>query len=127
MKESENIENKESLTEVKEAMILVHFVENWGKGISKILKLEPKTEFKELGRKFYTVFKRKTILIKSSEKSSEKVFSLLKENNNLTINDLSKHLEISTRGIEKILKKLSDEGVIKRIGGRKTCHLEILK
>ena len=37
----------------------VHYVENWGRGISKILSFEPDTDFKEIGTHFITVFKRK--------------------------------------------------------------------
>ena len=67
---------KEKISERRNELIAemfhkVHFVENWGKGISKILGLEPKTEFKELGRKFYVVFKRKTPQ-KTPQKTTQK-------------------------------------------------------
>jgi ATP-dependent DNA helicase RecG len=39
----------------------VHFVEKWGRGISLILSKEPAADFKEVGRQFITVFKRKGV------------------------------------------------------------------
>lgn len=59
---------------IAQMLHLIHFVENWGKGISKILKLEPKTEFKEIGRKFYTVFMRniKNVLENAGKNAGKK-------------------------------------------------------
>ena len=56
---------------------------------------------------------------KSSEKSSEKILELLLSNAQLTILELATHLGISTRAVEKNLKKLQSEGVLHRNGGRK--------
>ncbi|MEA3378459.1 MAG: hypothetical protein U9Q69_02350 [Nanoarchaeota archaeon] len=52
----------------------VHFVEKWGKGIGKILELEPKTEFKELGRKFYNIFRKKEVQEKEGERLTQKIW-----------------------------------------------------
>ena len=48
----------------------IHFVERWGRGIELILRLEPRTTFKEVGRQFITVFWRKEA---AGERTSEKI------------------------------------------------------
>lgn len=55
-----------------------------------------------------------------SEKSSDKIYGIISENPSVTISELSEKLGISTRAVEKQLKKLKDKGYIKREGGRKS-------
>jgi ATP-dependent DNA helicase RecG len=50
---------------------------------------------------------------KSPEKSSEKIILLLKNNNNLTISEISKYLKISKRAVEKNLKNLNEENLLR--------------
>jgi len=112
---------------------LIHFVENWGKGISKILSLEPKTEFSEVGRKFYTVFKRKgEVGEKVGEKVGEnltknqaKIINFMKKNEFVSIIELSKRVGIATKNIEKNIEKLKKLDLIKRIGGAKGGHWKV--
>ena len=51
---------------------------------------------------------------KSSEKSSEKILQMMKDNQNVTIAELSSAVWISTRAIEKNIKKLKDSWKISR-------------
>jgi len=108
----------------------VHFVENWGKGIGKILNLEPKTEFKELGRKFYTIFKRKKIegkegkrlveeLVEGLVESQKKIIELISKNPKISKKELSENIGISTTAIDKNISKLKEKGLIERIGEAK--------
>jgi ATP-dependent DNA helicase RecG len=120
---------------------LIHFVENWGKGIDKILKLEPKTEFKELGRKFYTIFPRNApenvgerdgdrVGEKVGEKVGEnqvKIMSLMRENPSITIKELSEIIKMAEKNIEVNIAKLKEKRLIKRIGPAKGGHWEVLK
>ena len=57
---------------------------------------------------------------KGSEKSSDKIYGIISDNSTVTIAELSEKLGISTRAVEKQLKKLKDKGYIKREGGRKS-------
>ena len=111
---------------------MVHFVENWGKGIGKILKLEPETEFEELGRKFYTIFKRKKTPQKTPQKIfltelENKIFRLIFENNKITRKLISEELNISEGVVKEYIKKLKDKNAIVRIGGRKEGYWEAKK
>jgi len=62
---------------------------------------------------------------KSSEKSSEKILNLMKENNKITIEELSEKIGISTRAIEKNISKLKQEEKIKRLGSDKGGYWEV--
>jgi len=82
---------------------------------------------KELYEDFENRYKAASLLKSSeknykdgSEKSSEKIYGIISENPTVTISDLSKKLGISTRAVEKQLKKLKEKGYIKREGGRKS-------
>lgn len=109
----------------------IHFVEKWGRGISLILSKEPETEFKEVGRQFIITFKRKTPIPetreKTGEKTREKIISLIKENPQITTQELAGKTSLSPKGIEWNLKKLKDEKILKRVGGRKEGRWEIVE
>ena len=71
---------------------------------------------------------------KSSEKSSEKmsvktdarILELLRTDGHLAISDLATALELSTRAIEKQLRKMQNSGRLRRIGPDKGGHWEVL-
>ena len=119
---------KEEVSERRNELIAemfheVHFVERWGRGIGKILELEPKTEFKELGRKFYSVFKRKT-REKTVEKTREKILELIAKNKDITQKDIAEEVGLTIKGVEWNLKKLKEKGLIRRVGSDKGGHWE---
>jgi ATP-dependent DNA helicase RecG len=119
----------------------VRFVEKWGRGISLILDREPDADFEVVAGIFVTTFKRKhyvpsptqktvkkTRVEKFGEKFGEnelKVIALLKQNSKITVLELAGKVGITTRGIEKILQRLKEKGVIKRIGSAKGGHWEV--
>lgn len=109
----------------------IHFVEKWGRGISLILSKEPNADFKEVGRQFIVTFRRKAPIPetreKAREKTREKIISLIKENPKITTQELAERTGLSPKGVEWNLKKLKDEYVLKRVGGRKEGHWEILE
>lgn len=111
----------------------IHFVEKWGRGISLILSREPDTEFKEIGRHFIAVFRRKVIEEKPSEKEKTrgktrgKIIALLTQNPEITREGLAKKIGISVKGIEWQLNKLKKENLIKRIGSKKSGHWEVVR
>ena len=64
---------------------------------------------------------------KSSGKSSEFILSILKKSPRSTVPEIAENIGISTRAVEKQIKKLRESGKLLRKGGRKTGHWEILE
>ena len=58
-------------------------------------------------------------------KTVGKILDLIRKNPKITREELSKKIGLSVRGIEWNLSKLKDDGILKRIGGRKEGHWEI--
>jgi ATP-dependent DNA helicase RecG len=125
----------------------IEMVEAWGRGMPLILENEPKVEFKEIADIFIVSFGRPSFVDdagdspvkpgmsakqhsqagsgKSSGKSSGKILELLKANSTLTIPELAEQLGITTRAIEKNIKKLQTTGLLSRVGGRKEGNWEV--
>ena len=68
----------------------------------------------------------KEILFKLSE-NQKLIIQILKEDPFLTAHKLSVKMSLSKRSVERLLKKISDLGIIKREGSRKDGHWVILK
>ena len=64
---------------------------------------------------------------KSSEKTRDRIVCKMKENPSVTINELATMLSISDRAVSKHLKKLQEEGVIKRVGADRGGFWKVLK
>jgi len=110
----------------------VHFVERWGRGIKLILSKEPTADFEEIGRQFFTVFKRKDVMGSVSEqtthKTAQKILDLIKQNPKITRKDLASKIGgITEDGIKYHLAELVRAKIIKRRGGRKEGYWEIIK
>jgi ATP-dependent DNA helicase RecG len=114
-----------------------NLVENMGTGINKIRRLlkdagcpEPEFVFDSF---FTIIFKRDTSgkFIASGEESSEetadKIMRLMSENSHITISELAKRLEITTRAIEKQIAGLKKKGQLKRIGPTKGGYWKVDK
>ena len=63
---------------------------------------------------------------KASEKTSEKIISYIKNEPTVTAGTMAAKLGISSRAVEYQLSKLQDNNIIKRVGGRKEGHWEVL-
>ncbi len=107
----------------------IHLIERWGRGINLILSKEPKTIFKEIAGMFILIFKRKLLptIKKSREKSREKIINLVKIKPKITIKDLADRTRLSIKGIEKAIKKLKEEGTLKRVGPDKGGYWEVIE
>jgi predicted HTH transcriptional regulator len=57
---------------------------------------------------------------------SEKILELISKNKNITIKELSEKIDVSSRSIERNIKKLQDDNKLKRIGGYKGGYWEII-
>lgn len=64
---------------------------------------------------------------KASEKTSEKILHAILENDEITIADLAKLAEVTTRSVERNIRKLQEEKKLRRIGPDKGGRWEVLK
>lgn len=55
------------------------------------------------------------------------MISLMLENPQISIKSLAKELDISTTAIDKHIKALKNQGLIKRVGNAKSGHWEIVQ
>jgi predicted HTH transcriptional regulator len=62
-----------------------------------------------------------------SEKTSEKILSLMKDNENITIAELTEAIGVSSRSIERNIDRLKQEGKINRIGADKGGYWQIIE
>ncbi|MBI2668431.1 putative DNA binding domain-containing protein [Candidatus Woesearchaeota archaeon] len=111
-------------------------IERWGSGIKRIhdacTEEKVKVEFKKLKSGFLVVFGRKfggmggERFGDGSVKSSEKILALIKENKAISAREMAVIIGISQRAVEKQLATLKKEKHIKRVGGTKGGHWEIM-
>jgi len=64
---------------------------------------------------------------KDREKSREKIMALMKEQPEIKQAELAASLQISVKAIEKHIKNLREQGIIRRIGPDKGGHWKIIK
>lgn len=62
----------------------------------------------------------------SSQKSLQKTFSLILSNPNITAQQIADEIGITRVGVAKQLKKLQEQGIIRRVGPNKGGHWEIV-
>ena len=62
-----------------------------------------------------------------SEKSSEKILELIKNDPNISAAAIAEKIGVSSRAVEKQLKKLREENLIRRVGPDKGGHWEIVE
>jgi ATP-dependent DNA helicase RecG len=108
----------------------VHFIEKWGRGISLILSREPDADFKEVGNHFITVFKRKEVKEiprKTREKTREKIIRLIQERPKITMKEMAEQTGLSIKGVEWNIRKLKEEGILRRVGPAKGGYWEIIE
>ena len=63
---------------------------------------------------------------KSSGKSSGKIVDMISKNPNITIPEMAEVLQTSERNVQKHIKNLREQGIIRRIGPDKGGHWEIV-
>ncbi|MFA6328896.1 MAG: ATP-binding protein [Candidatus Micrarchaeia archaeon] len=118
----------------------IHYAEAWGRGIRMILQKEPTASFKEVGRQFITVFRRKNgaqekvsektdeNMLKSTRKVSEKYQKLLAAiiaDPSISRKKLAQELNEPASTIVSRLRKLKREGMLKHVGPDRGGHWEI--
>lgn len=133
----EKLKQKHSSIPFNPAIASVFFragiIEAWGQGTLKIINeckkaFLPEPKFSDDMTSFSIEFKgilSKDSSGKGSGKSSGKILDYMLANNKITIPELAKKINISTRAIEKQIEKLKKEGKIKRLAGRKYGYWQI--
>ena len=121
-----NIRNPILVSYVAKGLLPYHGL---GSGIKRALDAWPQLDFIDDrdGCLFTATVHRKTVegSEKSSEKSSEKILTMLKAEPALTAKEIAKRLEISPRAVEKQIAKLRKEGSLRRIGPAKGGRWEV--
>jgi ATP-dependent DNA helicase RecG len=113
-------------------------VEYLGSGLPRILKAYPREAFTFSGRFIRITLpidlealqlaqEEEKTSVKSSVKSSVKILDLLRLNPQTTIPEISKEIGMTTRGVEKNIKKLQENGRLRRVGPDKGGHWEVLE
>ena len=67
---------------------------------------------------------------KSSErkkKSSERILELIRQKPTISASEIAMEIDMSSRGVEKQIRKLREAGLIKRVGADFGGHWEILE
>lgn len=113
---------------------LAGFIESWGRGINKIKKefsengMEVPVYKEEMGG-MSVYIKRRVSNVSSkeaSQKMSQKIIDLIKEDPNISTQDMADIIGIDRRNIARNLKKLQENGIVKRIGPDKGGYWEIV-
>ena len=65
--------------------------------------------------------------LKSSLKSSQKILELISASPSITISEIADRLGMSTRGVDKNIKRLKEQGGIRRVGPDKGGHWEVIE
>ena len=101
-----------------------------GSGIKRALEDWPDIDFiddREGGLFTATIHrKQREGSEKSSEKSSEKIITLMKEEPELSAKEIGVRLDLTPRAIEKQIAALKKSGKIKRVGPAKGGHWEVM-
>ena len=114
--------------DVANAFFRAGMIEAWGRGTIKIIndcrraKIPiPSFRYDMLG--FVVEFKN----FMGKLNAIDITISLIRENKNITINELAKKIELSQVTTKRIIKKLLDEKRIKRVGGDKVGAWQIIE
>ena len=63
----------------------------------------------------------------SSVQSSVQIIEIIKNSPTITAREISKTLDLSCRNVEKQIKKLREQGILRRIGPNKGGHWEVVE
>ena len=65
--------------------------------------------------------------LKSSLKSSQKILELISASPSITISEIAVRLGMTKRGVDKNIKRLKEQGIIRRVGPDKGGHWEVIE
>ena len=118
----------------------LHYVEQLGNGIPKIVKKYGRAAISVDGFVIQTTLKFDTDMggkindsssVKTSEetsgKTTDKIIAVLKNNSSITMDALASEVGITAAGIRWQIEKLKSRGVIRRVGAKKSGRWEIIE
>ena len=62
----------------------------------------------------------------SNQKSNQKILEAIRKSPGISIRELQEIAGLSESGVKKIIRKLREDGIVRRAGGAKGGHWEIL-
>ena len=104
-----------------------------GSGIKRALDAWRKIDFTDDrdGCLFTATVHRKPVgeitLVAKPPKTSGKILDILKQEEHLTIPELARLIGVTERSIERNIRKLQDQGLLRRIGPAKGGHWEVIE
>ncbi len=116
--------------ELQQIMVQLDYIEQTGHGVPLIVSRYGKEVF-DISENYITVtiplnHKRNidSSLSKMTEKAIEssdgKILELMKENSNISVNEISRLIGLGTTTVTKRIRRLKEEGIVARIGSKKT-------
>ena len=133
---------------IAETMYKSEDIEKWASGLKRIYEecqlYHVKVEFKRVKNGFVVSFHRpkweegegleesgqitrKETRKKTRKKNGEIIFDLIKQNSQITLEDLARETRLTFKGVEWNVNRLKAKGLIKRVGPDKGGHWEIVK
>ncbi|MFC1496748.1 ATP-binding protein, partial [Candidatus Margulisiibacteriota bacterium] len=121
---------------VAEILYLADYIQKAGSGTVEMIKQcraskIPDPRFTCLDKEFRVSVERKPVIIKSSEKgsekSSEKILSIIKINPQINALGIAGQMGLSSRAVEKNIAKLKRQGLLRRIGSARGGYWKVLK
>jgi len=95
----------------------IGLIEKMGTGIQRIQNLIHQADLQPVDFKFSdfvsVIFYRQTTM-KSSEKSSEKILALIRENHTISASEIAQKINLSARAVEKHISGLKKAGKLRR-------------
>ena len=121
--------------ELQQIMVQLDYIEQTGHGVPLIVSKYGKEVF-DITENFITVTiplnkgkvverdlqKKKGIVLNECDK---KILSRMKENNNITVHEISGQIGVGVTTVTKHIRVLKEKGIIKRIGSKKNGQWEI--
>lgn len=113
----------------------VELVESLGSGMQRIMRKYTKDNF-EFGDNYVRMIvpynwveesPKVTVTERVTESNYDKILRLISANPTITIPRMMDVLSLSDSGTRKIIRKLQQQGVLRRAGGRKEGHWEIIE
>ena len=113
--------------ELQQIMVQLDFIEQTGHGVPLIVSKYGRNVF-DITENFITVTlplnvspKSKTVEIADIglTNTQKEIIKLIKENNTITISELSKAIKVSVTAINNAIKVLRNSGILTRTGARK--------
>ena len=119
---------------IANAFFKAGFIDAWGRGYKKIREgFEgaglPMPMVENFCGGVRVTLQRKNVLesaLKTSQKTSQKIIELIRNNAEITTQEMAEAIGIDRRNITRNLKKLRDQKIIIRVGGDKGGHWEVV-